>query len=98
MRNIALFLSILIFSGCASKVTPPTDEPLVVVTTPDELIISCIHKYDSTLNFKYTGEAVVYKQELFGEVLYIFEYNTITGDTLHISNYDMVNYDCSKVK
>ena len=95
MNKVLLIALMLAVSACATKVKPE-DAPLVVVSTPEHVVTSCVHKYDNGLNFKYRGDAVVYEQEMFGEEVYIFEYTTLTGEKVHISGFDMVNYDCRK--
>ena len=94
MKKSFIIVSILL-AGCFTPATK-VDAPVVTVVEPTNILMECRHKYDPGLNFNYIGPVQFYEQTLFGEEIFVFEYTTPSGDKVHISNYDAVNFSCKK--
>ena len=89
MRILLLSL-IVALVGCASG-NKPSDAPQSEI----DGVMVCVHKYDPTLGFKFKETDVkVYEQEMFGNVIRIYEILTIDGQTIHLNDAQKYNFNC----
>lgn len=88
--------------GCVSS-PPPTPDPEPNTPTPVEPIepaptgnvTSCVHKYDNSRDFRYSKPATSYTKEMFGETVKIYFITTLSGEELHVTSNEIVNYICT---
>lgn len=88
MKYILLVLSLLIV-GCVSTVdSPPIKSSSVEIT--------CIHKYDQTLRFTYSGQVIAHQKIMFGETIFIYEFTQLDGTKKRLVKTEFMNYICLK--
>ena len=90
--RIFLLSLVLVLVGCASGNNQPSTP-----TQPEieSNVMVCVHKYDRNLNFRFREDNVrVYEQEMFGNVVRIYEIFTIDGQTIHLNDAQRYNFNC----
>lgn len=111
LKNSLGIVLILLIVGCSSS-TPnvPTIEPSAPpvvevkqnkVEEAKKVLVNstrCVHKYDDSLNFEYSGQIKGYIHSMFGKMIRLFEVTTIDGEKRVLNGDELANYNCKKVQ
>ena len=90
--RIFLLSLVLVLVGCASGNNQPSTPSQPEI---ESNVMVCVHKYDANLNFRFREDNVrVYEQEMFGNVVRIYEIFTIDGQTIHLNDAQRYNSNC----
>jgi hypothetical protein len=90
MKNIILLVTLILLWGCASS--EPSPEPVL-----NEKGTSCTHKYDPRSTFVYFGQLKAYQKDMFGEMVFVYEFTLRDGRKTLVTQHNLPNYICKKL-
>ena len=101
MKNVILLSLLALLIGCSNNkvndvnddITPPVVVEDVEEPRPDHTI-TCVHSYERLKTFIHSGNVKRYQEQMFGRMVYVYEYVLVDGKIHRLSGDELENYKC----
>lgn len=97
MKQLILYILFLVLvAGCTTP-SPKITDPKITgpkITSYMVNVHLCKHKYDEERNFYYQDQVKIQDKEIFGEVVFLFYYTLLNGQSHFLSGDEVENYIC----